>query len=78
MSIKFYKAHGTEVRKAVDEATGKVVAVLGNVGELVKNNLLFDSPDYDNSKFIVIRGVENPVVNEFNTMEDAKAFVRSL
>ena len=77
MSIKFYKAHGTEVRKAVDEETGKVVAILGNVGELVKNEVLFDSPDYDYNKFVVLRDI-GKTINEFNTLEEAKAFVRSL
>ena len=85
MSIKFYKVHGTEVRKAVDEETGKIVAILGNVGKLVEDEVLFDCPDYDYNKFVVIRDISKTKddfdtleINDFDTLEEAKAFVRSL
>ena len=78
--IKYYKKKGTEIRKVaeVDENDNKkVIAIIGQVAEMLKHEIIFPDNTAGNlEKWLLIR-VENPEMpEEYETLEDAKAAIK--
>ena len=75
--MKFTKVVDTEIRKAkVDDGT--VYAIIAQVKELLEKEIIF--PDNTSGKEEKWLGIEKngAVFREFNTLEDAKNYYRSI
>ena len=75
---KFYKASGTEtVRKVYDTESEKVVAIIGQVKEMLRLNIIFpDNTEGNGDKWLVIPKNDIARIREYNTLEEAKAIYR--
>lgn len=75
---KFYKANGTEtVRKVLDTETNKVVAIIGQVSEMLRLNIIFpDGTEGNGDKWLVIPKNNIARIREYNSLEEAKAIYR--
>ena len=75
--MKFTKVVDTEIRKAkLDDRT--VYAIIGQVKELLEKEIIFpDNTSGNEEKWL---GIEKngDVFREFNTLEDAKNYYRSI
>ena len=80
--IKFFKVKDTEVRRAVevDEAGNKkrVIAVIGQVGELLKQELIFPENTDGNLEKWLLLSPDGDNVIEYETLADAKEGARIL
>lgn len=76
---KFYKVKGTELRKAVvTDNTGKPVrflALIGQVKELLKNNIIFDDNTAGHEEKWLVLNTKGSVVHEFDNLDAAKKAV---
>ena len=86
--LKFFRHKGTEIRKAalVDEAGKEVVAIIGQVDEMVSMGLLEPIPGINDRAYVAIEtrrvsaaersGVMVELkLKEYDTLEESKEFV---
>ena len=87
--LKFFRHKGTEIRKValVDEAGKEVVAIIGQVDEMVSMGLLEPIPGINDRAYVAI---ETRIVNaaersgvmvelklkEYDTLEEAKEYIK--
>lgn len=76
---KFYKTKDTEtLRKVYDTESEQVIALIGQVEELVKLNIIFpDNTDGNMDKWLVIPKNSPDRIREYNTLDEAKAIYRN-
>lgn len=87
--LKFFRHKGTEIRKAalVDEAGKEVVAIIGQVDEMVSMGLLEPIPGINDRAYVAIEtrrvnaaersGVMVELkLKEYDTLEEAKEYVK--
>lgn len=75
--MKFTKLKGTEIRKAKFD-DGTVYAIIGQVKELLANDIIFiDNTSGNEEKWL---GIEKngDIIKEFNTLEVAKNYYRTI
>lgn len=75
--MKFTKVVDTEIRKAKFD-DGTVYAIIGQVKELLEKEIIFpDNTSGNEEKWL---GIEKngDIFKEFNTLEDAKNYYRSI
>lgn len=76
---KFYKSKDAEtIRKVYDPETDKVVALIGRVDELIQKEIIFpDEVPYESyNRWLSITNEEEPRIDEFITLEEAKDYWR--
>ena len=75
--MKITKIKNTEIRR-VKRDDNSVYAIIGNVKELLENDIIFsDNTTGNESKWL---GIEKSgeYIREFNSLDDAKNYYRSL
>ena len=75
--MKITKIKNTEIRR-VKREDGTIYAIIGEVKELLENDIIFsDNTDSNENKWI---GIEESgeLIREFNSLDDAKNYYRSL
>lgn len=79
MTIKFYKSNQAEtIRKVFNTETEKVIAFIGRVDELIKKEIIFpdEIPYQSYNKWLSITNEEDPKIEEFSSLEEAKDYWR--
>lgn len=81
--LKFYKfKKNPEIRKVADcwadgTNTGRVFALIGQVKELVKENIIFPENTKGNEdKWLIVMNDDNSTIYEFSSLEEAKDYCR--
>lgn len=75
--MKITKIKNTEIRRAKRD-DGTIYAIIGEVKELLENDIIFsDNTDGNENKWL---GIEKSgeLIREFNSLDDAKNYYRSL
>ena len=75
--MKITKITGTEIRRAKND-DGTVYAIIGEVKELLEKEIIFpDNTNGNENKWV---GIEKSgeFIREFNSLDDAKNYYRSL
>ena len=75
--MKITKIKDTEIRR-VKREDGTIYAIIGEVKELLENDIIFsDNTDGNKNKWL---GIEKSgeFIREFNNLDDAKNYYRSL
>lgn len=75
--MRITRVKGTDIRKVYKDQNS-VYAVVGRVNDLVKRNLIFnDNTEGNEEKWLGIEDLGNKIT-EFETLEEAKDYYRSL
>ena len=74
---KFTKITGTEIRRYKEVETNKIIAIIGEVKELVEKEIIYrDNTKGNENKWLVLfNGGENIV--EFDNIESAKEYCKN-
>lgn len=76
---KFYKSNKAEtIRKVYDTESEKVVALIGRVDELILKEIIFpdEVPYQSYNKWLSVTNEEDPKIEEFESLEEAKDYWR--
>lgn len=75
--MRITRVKGTDIRKVYKDQNS-VYAIIGRVNDLVKRNLIFkDNTEGNEEKWLGIEDLGNKIT-EFETLEEAKNYYRSL
>lgn len=75
--MRITRVKGTDIRKVYKDQNS-VYAIIGRVDDLVKRNLIFkDNTEGNEEKWLGIEDLGNKIT-EFETLEEAKNYYRSL
>lgn len=75
--MKITKVIGTEIRR-VKLDNGIVYAIIGQVKELLDKEIIFSDNTSGNEKKWLGLEENGDIIKEFNTLEDAKNYYRSI
>ena len=75
--MKFTKIINTGIRKVKLE-DGTVYAIIGQVGELLANGIIYVDNTIDNERKWIGIEKNGDVVREFNTLNEAKDYYREI
>ncbi len=82
--VKFFKfKKNPEIRKVAEcwadgTQTGRLFALIGQVSELVKEEIIFpENTDGNEGKWLIVRNNDENTIYEFSSLEEAKEYCRN-